>query len=45
MKILENHCKQTQHPNKILATYVWNIYNIQINTLAIYVSKTQMKHW
>jgi hypothetical protein len=29
-----------QHPDKTLATYVWNICNIQINTLATYAGKT-----
>jgi hypothetical protein len=43
MKHLEkpwNHCaKHTQHPDKTLATYVWNICNIQINTLVTCVWK------
>jgi hypothetical protein len=36
-KTLENHVKHTQHPDKILATHVLNICNIQINTLATYI--------
>jgi hypothetical protein len=38
-KTLENHWKHTQHPDKTLTTYVWNICNIQINKLATYVEK------
>jgi hypothetical protein len=33
--------KHTQDPDKIFATYVWNICNIQINTLATYVWKNR----
>jgi hypothetical protein len=29
--------KQTQHPDKTLTIYVWNICNIQINKLATYI--------
>jgi hypothetical protein len=36
-KHLKTIVKHTQHPNKTLVTYVWNICNIQINTLATYV--------
>jgi hypothetical protein len=33
--------KHTQHPDKTLTTYVWNICNIQISTLATYVWKNR----
>jgi hypothetical protein len=36
----ENHCKHTQHPDKMLTTYVRNIYNIPINTITTYVKNT-----
>ena len=36
-KTLETTMKHTQHPDKTLATYVRNICDIQINTLATYV--------
>jgi hypothetical protein len=38
LKIIVKH---TEHPDKTLATYVWNIYNIQNNTLATYVWKNR----
>jgi hypothetical protein len=34
---LKTIAKITQHRDETPATYEWNIYNIQINTLAIYV--------
>ena len=37
-KTLEKH---TQHPDKTLVTFVWNICNIQINTLATYIWKNR----
>jgi CII-binding regulator of phage lambda lysogenization HflD len=39
LKTLENQCKHMQYPDKTLATYMWNICIIQINTLATYVRK------
>jgi hypothetical protein len=40
-KIYEKHLKtivkHTQHPDKTLATYMSNICNIEINTIATYV--------
>jgi len=32
-----------KHPNKTHATYVYNIFNIQINTIEKYIWKTQTK--
>jgi hypothetical protein len=40
LKTLEKHCNHTQHPNKTNIMYVWNICNIQINTLATCIRKT-----
>jgi hypothetical protein len=39
-KHLKTIVKHRQHPNKTLATYMWNICNILINTFATYVWKT-----
>jgi hypothetical protein len=36
-KHLKTIVKHTQHPDKTLASYGSNIYNIEINTLATYV--------
>jgi hypothetical protein len=37
MKHLKTIATHTQHPDKTLATYEYNICNNQINTLATYI--------
>jgi hypothetical protein len=41
LKTLKTIVKHTQHLDKTPAIYVWNICNIQINTLATYVWKNR----
>jgi hypothetical protein len=44
-KILEKHCKHTQHLDKTLATYVWK-HMQHPNKLARYIRlEKQMKNW